>query len=116
VTVPPDPAFQAALIAQGVEEPLHEQMVQLAHEIEDDDVAERLIHLATRVRSLERGMDAEALRTAETWAEGGYTAESRAYWRGMRDTLRVLRGVTKRSPRNSGDDAAATTLLRGIAP
>lgn len=35
------------------EEDLHEQLVQLAHEIEDDDLAERLIHLAARVRSLE---------------------------------------------------------------
>lgn len=35
-------------------EPLHEQMAQLAHEIEDDLVAERLIHLAAQVRTLER--------------------------------------------------------------
>jgi hypothetical protein len=43
-------------LADGLvaEDPLHEQMCQLAHDIEDDDVAERLIHLAAQVRTLER--------------------------------------------------------------
>jgi len=53
-----------------------------------------------------------ALEEAEVWADGGYSAESRAYWTGMRDTLRVVLGITTRQPPLSIDDAAATTLLR----
>lgn len=53
-----------------------------------------------------------ALAEAETWAEGGYSAESRAYWTGMRDTLRAVLGITTRQPTLSTDDAAATILLR----
>jgi hypothetical protein len=55
-----------------------------------------------------------ALDEAEAWAEDGYTAESRAYWEGMRDTLRVLLGITTQFPAVSTDDAAATTLLRHV--
>lgn len=54
---------------------------------------------------------ASALAHAEVWAEGGYSAESRAYWQGMRDTLRVLTGRTTRTPGVSSDDPAALTLL-----
>lgn len=55
----------------------------------------------------------QALDLAEGWAQYGYTVESRAYWRGMRDTLRVLLGVTTEAPRESGPgaDVAAMTLL-----
>jgi hypothetical protein len=55
----------------------------------------------------------EALDLAEGWARYGYTVESRAYWRGMRDTLRVLLGVTTEAPRltGAGTDQAASTLL-----
>jgi hypothetical protein len=55
-----------------------------------------------------------ALDEAEAWAEGGYTTESRAYWEGMRDTLRVVVGITTQFPAVSVDDAAATTLLRHV--
>jgi hypothetical protein len=44
-------------VTEPEEESLHEQMAQLAHEIEDDDVAERLIRLAAQVRSLERRLE-----------------------------------------------------------
>jgi hypothetical protein len=55
----------------------------------------------------------QALDLAEGWATYGYTRESRAYWTGMRDTLRVLLGVTTEAPRESGPgtDVAAMTLL-----
>jgi hypothetical protein len=57
-----------------------------------------------------------ALKEAEAWSEGGYSEESRAYWQGMRDTLRVLLGVTTQFPVLSTHDAAATTLLRHVRP
>ena len=53
-----------------------------------------------------------ALAEAEVWAEAGYTAESRAYWAGMRDTLRVVLGVTASAPTLSTADAAATVMFR----
>jgi hypothetical protein len=53
-----------------------------------------------------------SLAEAEEWAEGGYSVESRAYWTGMRDTLRVLLGITTKPPTCSVDDPAALTLLR----
>lgn len=54
-----------------------------------------------------------ALRVAEGWAEDGYTQSSRDYWRGMRDTLRVLLGRTTERPTVTGPgaDVAADTLL-----
>lgn len=54
-----------------------------------------------------------ALDLAEGWAQYGYTVESRAYWSGMRDTLRVLLGITTERPTASGPgtDVAALTLL-----
>lgn len=54
-----------------------------------------------------------ALRTAEGWAEDGYTEEGRAYWCGMRDTLRVILGITTERPISTGPgtDVAADTLL-----
>jgi hypothetical protein len=58
----------------------------------------------------------EALEIAEGWSTGGYSENSMAYWRGMRDTLRVLLGITENPPYDSTDDAAATTLLRGVPP
>lgn len=55
-----------------------------------------------------------ALDTAEGWAEHGYSPESKQYWTGMRDTLRVLLGVTTERPMSTGPgtDVAADTLLR----
>ena len=55
----------------------------------------------------------EALDTAETWAQHGYSDGSKEYWRGTRDTLRVLLGITtvKRVATGPGCDAAADALL-----
>jgi hypothetical protein len=52
------------------------------------------------------------LAEAEAWTRDGYSAESRAYWQGMRDTLRVVLGITTEPPTCSTDDPAALTLLR----
>lgn len=54
-----------------------------------------------------------SLEQAEIWADNGYSETSRSYWQGMRDTLRVILGVTTKMPGCSVDDAAATTLLGG---
>ena len=53
----------------------------------------------------------EALETAETWAEHGYSEGSKSYWSGMRDTLRIVLGQTTEAPRDSTVDPAATTIL-----
>ena len=47
------------------------------------------------------------LEQAEIWSDGG------SYWQGMRDTLRVIVGITTRAPGFSVDDAAASILLGG---
>jgi len=57
----------------------------------------------------------EALDQAELWSVHGYSAASRAYWQGMRDTLRVVLGVTTDPPMMTADDAAACTILRRTA-
>jgi hypothetical protein len=36
-------------------EPLHEQLANIAMNVEDDEVADRLIRIARQVRALERG-------------------------------------------------------------
>lgn len=41
-------------VSVSEEESLYEQMCQLAHDIEDDDVAGKLIRLAAKVRGIER--------------------------------------------------------------
>jgi len=54
------------------------------------------------------------LEYATFWADaGGYTESSRAYLAGMRDTLRVVVGVTTTIPGYSAVDDAATILLGG---
>lgn len=57
---------------------------------------------------------ARALEEAEAWATGGYSPESRAYWEGIRDTLRVVLGITKEKPRVTGrySDVAALVLMK----
>ena len=52
-----------------------------------------------------------ALADAEFWAENGRTEGSRMYWKGMRDTLRVITGKTIVPPTVSRDDPAALVLL-----
>lgn len=53
----------------------------------------------------------ESLGTAEGWAEHGYTEHGQAYWSGMRDTLRVVLGITTVAPTSSQADTAAYTIL-----
>lgn len=56
----------------------------------------------------------EALSTAEGWAKGGYSDGSKDYWAGMRDTLRIVLGITTEVPAATPDghvDAAAITIL-----
>lgn len=57
----------------------------------------------------------QGLETATVWAEYGYTNDSRNYWRGIRDTLRVVLGHTRMRPRRTGPgcDNAADVLLVG---
>ena len=52
--------------------------------------------------------------TASGWTVHGYSPESQAYWQGMRDTLRVILGITTEPPRHTGEgaDVAADELLR----
>lgn len=58
----------------------------------------------------------KALEEAETWAKHGYSPESRAYWEGMRDTLRVLMGLTTEAPTGTGPgtDVAAFVILGAL--
>jgi hypothetical protein len=56
-----------------------------------------------------------ALETAEAWAEHGYSQDSRLYWQGMRDTLRVILAKTVQPPMVSTDDPAAFTILTGMS-
>jgi hypothetical protein len=53
----------------------------------------------------------EALETAEGWAEHGYTEGSKSYWTGMRDTIRVVLGITTEAPTGSATDPAAFTII-----
>lgn len=53
----------------------------------------------------------ESLGTAEGWSEHGYTDGSKSYWTGMRDTIRVVLGITTEVPTGSASDAAAFTIL-----
>jgi hypothetical protein len=61
---------------------------------------------------LDRDALTASYREAVSWAEHGYSATSRSYWQGMRDTLAVILGITTAPPTVSCDDAAATVLLR----
>lgn len=65
------------------------------------------------VRHLTQEQLRRGLEQAEIWSDGGYSESSRSYWQGMRDTLRVILGVTTQVPGVSVDDAAAFTLLGG---
>lgn len=59
----PDPTPAAAVAGVPDDEPIYEQMAQLAHEIEEDDVAERLIRLSAKVRRRSRYAE-----TLDRWA------------------------------------------------
>jgi len=57
----------------------------------------------------------DALHEAEGWADYGNSGESRAYWQGMRDTLRVVLGITQDASHvtvtGPGADVAALVIL-----
>lgn len=53
----------------------------------------------------------EALEEATGWSEHGYSPDSKAYWTGMRDTLRVVLGITTEKPRDTTADPAAFSIL-----
>lgn len=73
-------------------------------------------HIATDAATIVPVSEAalrNALEVAEGWAEHGYTPKGRAYWTGMRDTLRVVLGMTNVPPTvtGPGTDVAADTIL-----
>lgn len=51
-----------------------------------------------------------ALERAEAWSEDGYTETSKAYWSGIRDTLRVVLGITTEAPTSTGPDCDVAAL------
>lgn len=56
----------------------------------------------------------EALADADGWAENSSTETGRAYYAGMRDTLRVVLGITTERPRITGPDSdVAADLIIG---
>lgn len=69
--------------------------------------------MLTGPEAITRAAMAEALHEATVWSEHGYTDKSRYYWRGMRDTLRVVLGITTTTPSCTGldSDSAAFSLL-----
>lgn len=56
-----------------------------------------------------------ALADATCWADPKMGSERHEYWRGMRDTLRVMLGITTVQPTETGPDTdvAAFLLLQG---
>lgn len=98
----------------------HHQIAALRDEhdsgVENDYTAaldEALGLLTTPSATVSRVAMVEALAEAAGWAEHGYSVESRHYWRGIRDTLLVVLGVTTVIPTVTGPDTdvAALTLL-----
>lgn len=67
----------------------------------------------TRASVIERAALTEALETADNWSEFGSSEVGRATWSGIRDTLRVVLGITTERPRvtGPGTDIAADTIL-----
>lgn len=67
----------------------------------------------SRASVIDRTALTDALDTSEGWSEHGYTETSKAYWTGMRDTLRVVLGITTEVPTvtGPGTDTAALMIL-----
>lgn len=53
----------------------------------------------------------EALEEVTGWAVHGYSETSRSYYEGVRDTLRIVLGITTEIPAEAGMDPAAVYIL-----